>query len=107
MLFGKTFYNQALNKDVNDLARQFAEEKIRRVVDDPAVADDLIPTDHPLGTKRICTDSGYFQAYNRDNVALVNLRRDPIVTVTAGGIRTEERGSSRWMCWCSPPASTR
>ncbi len=89
VLFGKTFYNQALNKEVNDLARQFAEEKIRSVINDPAVADDLIPTDHPLGTKRICTDSGYFQAYNRDNVTLVNLRRDPIVTITPDGVRTE------------------
>ena len=45
---------------------------------DPAVAEDLIPTDHPIGTKRICTDAGYYATFNRDNVRLVNLRREPI-----------------------------
>ena len=55
---------------------------------DPAVADDLIPVDHPIGTKRICTDAGYYATFNRDNVSLVNLRREPIEAITADGVRT-------------------
>jgi cyclohexanone monooxygenase len=35
-------------------------------------------------------DSGYYQAYNRDNVSLVDLRETPIVEVTEKGIRTTE-----------------
>lgn len=87
VLFGKTFADQMSDIRANDLAREFAEAKIRAVVDDPATAEKLIPTDHPIGTKRIVTDSGYFQTYNRDNVDLVDLRERPIDRVEAGGIR--------------------
>lgn len=88
VLFSKAFPDQMRNEEANALARGFAERKIRSVVDDQCVADDLIPTDHPIGTKRIVTDSGYFQAYNRNNVELVNLRRTPIERITESGIDT-------------------
>jgi cation diffusion facilitator CzcD-associated flavoprotein CzcO len=52
------------------------------------VAVDLIPVDHPIGTKRICTDAGYYATFNRENVRLVNLRREPIDAITAEGVRT-------------------
>ena len=47
-----------------------------------------IPTDHPIGTKRICTDDNYFQTFNRDNVTLVNLRLTPIQRMDAAGVVT-------------------
>ena len=84
VLFSKTFPDQMSVLEANDVARQFAEDRIRDIVDDPAVAEDLIPTDHPIGTKRICTDAGYYEMFNRDNVRLVNLRREPIEAITAG-----------------------
>ena len=68
MLFAKTFPDQTWCLAANDIARQFAEDRIREIVTDPAVADDLIPVDHPIGTKRICTDAGYYATFNRDNV---------------------------------------
>ena len=74
----------------NDEARKFYEEKIRAVIDDPAVADLLIPNDHPIGTKRICTDSNYFQTFNRPNVTLVSVRATPIESVDATGINTTD-----------------
>jgi cation diffusion facilitator CzcD-associated flavoprotein CzcO len=88
VLFAKTFPDQTSDLAANDIAREFAEERIREIVTDPVVAADLIPGDHPIGAKRICTDSGYFATFNRDNVRLVNLRREPIETITANGIRT-------------------
>ena len=54
----------------------------------PSSLTDLIPVDHPIGAKRICTDAGYYSTFNRANVRLVNLRREPIETITANGIRT-------------------
>ena len=84
MLFSKTFPDQTSVLEANDIARQFAENRIRDIVTDPDVADDLIPTDHPIGTKRICTDAGYYETFNRDNVRLVNLRREPIEAITDG-----------------------
>jgi cation diffusion facilitator CzcD-associated flavoprotein CzcO len=88
VLFGKTFPDQLTDQAANDVARQFAEQRIRDIVDDPRVAADLIPTDHPIGTKRICTDAGYYATFNRANTRLVNLRREPIDTITVDAVRT-------------------
>ncbi|NIH80811.1 flavin-containing monooxygenase [Amycolatopsis viridis] len=88
VLFGKTFPDQFTDITANDYAREFAERKIREIVRDPVTARDLIPTDHPIGTKRICTDSGYFETFNKDTVALVNLRREPITRITPRGVET-------------------
>lgn len=89
-LFTKAFPDQMVSKVANDTAREYVEAKIREMVEDPEVADQLIPTDHPIGTKRIVTDTGYFQTYNRDNVTLVNLRSTPITEITASGVRTDD-----------------
>lgn len=86
VLFSKAFPDQMRNEDANNLAKAFAERKIRSVIEDPVIADDLIPDDHPIGTKRIVTDSGYFQTYNSDHVKLVNLRRTPFEKITAEGV---------------------
>jgi cation diffusion facilitator CzcD-associated flavoprotein CzcO len=86
--FAKAFPDQTTNLAANDTAREYVEAKIRDMVNDPAIADQLIPNDHPIGTKRIVTDSGYFESFNRDNVKLVNLRKAPIVEITANGVRT-------------------
>ncbi|MCZ8378975.1 NAD(P)/FAD-dependent oxidoreductase [Mycobacterium sp. CPCC 205372] len=88
VLFSKTFADQLTDLAANDIAREFAEARIRELVADPAVADDLVPADHPIGTKRICTDTGYYETFNLDHVSLVNLRREPITAVTAGAVQT-------------------
>ncbi|WP_181447441.1 flavin-containing monooxygenase [Mycolicibacterium vulneris] len=88
VLFSKTFPDQMTDLEANEEARRFYEEKVRAVIDDPAVAELLIPTDHPIGTKRICTDSNYFQTFNRANVSLISVRATPIESVDATGINT-------------------
>lgn len=90
VLFAKTFNQQLVDMRANDLAREFVEAKIRDLVEDAAVAEDLIPTDHPIGAKRICSDSGYYATFNQPHVSLVNLRRDPIVGVEADAVRTKD-----------------
>jgi cyclohexanone monooxygenase len=60
------------------------------VIDDPDVADLLIPTDHPIGTKRICTDSNYFQTFNKSHVRLISVRKTPIESVDTTGINTSQ-----------------
>ena len=90
MLFSKTFTDQMIDMAANDEARKFYEEKVRAVIDDPDVADLLIPTDHPIGTKRICTDTNYFQTFNRPNVKLVSVRKTPIESIDATGINTSD-----------------
>ncbi|HSS23307.1 MAG TPA: NAD(P)/FAD-dependent oxidoreductase [Mycobacterium sp.] len=90
VLFSKTFPDQMIDLEANEEARKFYEEKVRAVIDDPAVADLLIPNDHPIGTKRICTDSNYFQTFNRPNMSLISVRATPIEAVDATGINTTD-----------------
>ena len=45
--------------------------------------------DHPFACKRPIIDQGYYETFNRDNVALVDLRTAPIREVTPTGIRTD------------------
>ena len=77
-----------VNAEANQTAADFVRSKIRQIVSDPATAEALCPTTHPIGTKRICVDIDYYATYNRDNVTLVDVRSEPIAGVTARGIKT-------------------
>jgi cation diffusion facilitator CzcD-associated flavoprotein CzcO len=90
VLFSKTFPDQMSDGAANEEARRFYEEKVRAVIDDPDIADLLIPADHPIGTKRICTDSNYFQTFNKPNVSLISVRKTPIESIDATGINTDD-----------------
>lgn len=72
----------------NDVTAEFVRAKIRAIVDDPATAELLCPKDYPIGTKRICADTHYFETFNRDNVQLVDIRHHPIEALTQRGLRT-------------------
>ena len=84
------FSDQAINKEANDYVADFVRSKIRQRVKDPAVAELLCPYDHPIGTRRLCLDTNYYEAYNRDNVTLVNLRGNAIERITPTGIQTAD-----------------
>lgn len=90
VLFSKTFPDQMIDPAANEEARKFYEEKVRAVIHDPEVADLLIPNDHPIGTKRICTDTNYFQTFNKPHVKLVSVRNTPIEAIDATGINTTD-----------------
>ena len=81
------FADVLIDKEANKLVSAFVADKIRQRVKDPTVADKLIPKDHGFGTRRVPLESGYFEAYNRDNVELVT---SPIVRFTPEGIETED-----------------
>jgi len=85
--FMHAFKDLLLDKASNDTAADFVRAKIRTTVHDPAVADALCPTDYPIGTKRICLDTNYFETFNRSNVTLVNLRTAPLEAITPTGLR--------------------
>ena len=89
--FRAVFHDLLLDKAANDTAADFLKSKIHEVVSNPQKAKVLSDIDHPFATKRPPIDTGYFEAYNRDNVSLVNLRDTPIVEITEKGIRTTEK----------------
>ena len=92
------------NKEANDTAAEFVRSKIRSIVRDPAVAEKLLPKGFPLGTKRVCVDTGYFATFNRPNVTLIDIRTTPIEAITASGLRTSDT-EYRLDVSCSRPAS--
>jgi cation diffusion facilitator CzcD-associated flavoprotein CzcO len=74
----------------NALISDFIARKIRQRVKDPAVADKLIPKNHGFGTRRVPLETRYFEAYNRENVRLVDINETPIERITPKGIKTSD-----------------
>ncbi len=85
--FLEIFTDEEANAEVSE----YIADRIRQRVDDPEVAELLIPKDHGFGVQRLPLETGYFEAYNRDNVELVDVNASPIERVTARGLRTTER----------------
>ncbi len=89
--FRASFSDVLQNVEANLTASDFLRDKIKTVVKNPAVAEMLTPRDHGSATKRPPIDSGISTTFNRDNVLLVDLKAEPIVEVTANGIRTTKQ----------------
>ena len=83
-----SFTDLLISKEANETAAEFVRQKIRGIVRDPEVAELLAPKDHPIGTKRLCLDTQYYETFNRENVTLVNARSTPIQEITEAGLRT-------------------
>ena len=75
------------NKAMSD----FIADKIRQRVNDPEVAEKLIPKDHGFGTRRVPLETQYYESYNRDNVELIDIIETPIEKITPKGIVTSDR----------------
>ena len=86
--FTHSFNDLLTNQAANDTASEYVRHKIRAIVKDPRTASMLAPTDHGLGTKRLCVDTDYYATYNLPHVSLVDLRKTPISAVVPEGIRT-------------------
>ncbi len=85
--FRANFRDVLLDETANVKLANFVKDKIRSIVKDPETAEKLADIDHPYAAKRPPIDSGYFETFNRDNVALVDVRADPIERITPKGIR--------------------
>jgi len=87
--FLSAFADLIYSKEANDTAADFIRAKIREIVRDPAVAERLTPRT-VVGCKRLCSDTDYFETFNRPNVTLVDVAAAPIEAVTEHGLRTTE-----------------
>jgi cation diffusion facilitator CzcD-associated flavoprotein CzcO len=85
--FREIFMDEAANAELSE----FIAGKIRERVHDPVLAERLIPKDHGFGVQRVPLETRYYEAYNRDNVHLVDLQETPIERITPRGIRTTDR----------------
>ncbi|WP_216892295.1 flavin-containing monooxygenase [Nocardia alni] len=82
------FRDIALDRTANANLTAYIAEKIRARVDDPAVAEKLIPTDHGFGQKRPPLENGYYEVFNQPHVELISLADEPMVRITETGIET-------------------
>ncbi|MBT6892757.1 MAG: NAD(P)/FAD-dependent oxidoreductase [Gammaproteobacteria bacterium] len=78
--------DQLMNEEANQFAKEFVHRKIHETVADKDTANLLCPTNHPIGTRRICVDIGYYETYNRENVTLVSVKDNPIEEITESGV---------------------
>jgi cation diffusion facilitator CzcD-associated flavoprotein CzcO len=86
------FRDILVDEKANALISEFIANKIRQRVKNPAVAEKLIPRDHGFGARRVPLESGYFEAYNRDNVELVDVIDDEqIECITPNGVKTSAK----------------
>ena len=77
-----------IDKDANATISDFVANKIRTRVNDPEIAEKLIPTNHGFGTRRVPMETRYYEVYNQPNVRLVDLSDTPITRITPAGIDT-------------------
>ena len=97
------FRDILVNETANAAISAFIAKKIRQRIKDPKVADKLIPKDHGFGTRRVPLESGYFEAFNRETVTLVDLNETPIECITPNGVQTIEKELSIRYSGFMPP----
>ena len=85
------FYDILTDEKANKAISDFIADKIRERVDDPVMAEKLIPKDHGFGTRRVPLETHYYESYNRENVELVDIMETPIERITENGVLTTER----------------
>ncbi|MEO8458136.1 MAG: NAD(P)/FAD-dependent oxidoreductase [Chloroflexota bacterium] len=85
------FRDLMVDPRANATITDFISRKIRARVNDPIVAEKLIPKNHGFGMRRVPLESGYYEVYNQDNVTLVDVNETPIERITPTGIKTSDR----------------
>lgn len=85
--FSDIMTNEAANRE---LCKYF-RKKIAQIVHDPEKREKLMPPPEALYDKRPVCSSGYYEAFNQDNVDIVNFKKTPLVTITEKGIQTTEK----------------
>ena len=88
--WGGSFRDVLVDEAANRTAYNFWRDKTRARVHDQRLAELLAPTEppYPFGTKRPSLEQDYYEVFNQDNVSLVDLRSEPILSVTPTGIQT-------------------
>ena len=75
----------------NHRVSEFFRQKIRERVRDPELVELLTPRGFFIGERRIIAENGYLEIFNRPNVSLVDVKRDPITTITPTAVKTHDK----------------
>jgi cyclohexanone monooxygenase len=90
LMFAASFADVTLNQQANDTAAEFVRDKIRSIVSDPRTAEALMPS-YTIGCKRLCVDTGYWATFNRPNVTLIDVAKQPIEAITESGVKVGDK----------------
>jgi len=82
------FTDVLFNEEANEVVANYLREKIATRVKDPVLREKLTPRGFPIGSRRPCIDTNYLEAFEHDDVDLVDLRETPILRFTGTGIET-------------------
>ena len=85
------FKDVLTDPEANKLMSDFVADKIRNRVNNPDIAEKLIPKDHGFGTRRVPLETNYYESYNNKNIELIDINENPIKRITAKGILTKEK----------------
>jgi len=82
-----------VNPESNLAQYNFWRDETRKRIKNPALREVLAPTmpPHPYGVKRPCLEQWYYEIFSQDNVELVDLKKEPIVTITETGLIAGDR----------------
>ncbi len=83
------FEDLLFDAESNEQAAVFARRKIAETVDDPEMVRKLTPV-YPLGSRRLCSEIGFYEALNKPNVELVDVREEKVVEITANEVVTDQ-----------------
>ena len=81
----ESFADMLVNPRCNEAAAEYIRNKIRTIVKDPKTAEILCPH-YQLGLKRPPLGHFYYEAFNRPNVDLVDVKTTPIERITEKGL---------------------
>ena len=84
--FPEIFFEEEANREVSN----FVKQKIRARINDPELANKLIPNDHGFGTRRVPLENQYYEIFNQENVKLVDVNEEPLQSIEKNGIRTSK-----------------
>ena len=85
----RTFMDVGMDPEANEMACEMYRQHLATIIDNPTIANGLMPRDYPIGCKRPVIDTDYYKTFNRDNVTLVDLRQGGIQHITSSGVATE------------------
>ncbi|EKG10598.1 Flavin-containing monooxygenase-like protein [Macrophomina phaseolina MS6] len=76
----------------NRAAYDFWAKNQRARIGDPRKRDLLAPLEppHPFGVKRPCLEQNYYEQFNRENVDVVDISKNPIVEIKPNGILLQD-----------------
>ncbi len=74
----------------NEVACELYRDMVKKLVNDPEVAEVLSPKGYPIGCKRQVFGTNFYETFNCNHVKLVDLRRSGIEKITAKGLQTTD-----------------